>query len=117
MLRLASDEDFNHRMVRGLRRKQPDLDIVRVQEAGLSGTPDPGVLEWAASENRLVLTHDASTMTKYAYERTANNQPMPGIIEVGRDIPIGHAIEDTLILVVCSFEGEWEGQVIYLPLK
>ncbi|MGH9831577.1 MAG: DUF5615 family PIN-like protein [Blastocatellia bacterium] len=117
MLRLATDEDFNGRIVRGLRRTQPDLDIVRVQEVGLSGVPDPGVLEWAASENRLVLTHDASTMTKYAYERAANNQPMPGIIEAGQDIPIGRVIEDVLLLANCSLEGEWEGQVIYLPLK
>jgi len=117
MLRLASDEDFNGRIVRGLRLRQPDLDIVRVQEAGLSGAPDPGVLEWAAIENRLMLTHDASTMTKYAYQRAANNQPMPGIIEAGQDVPIGRAIEDILILANCSFDGEWEGQVIHLPLK
>src|SRR5574341_793925 len=112
MLRLATDEDFNGRIVRGLRRTQPDLDIVRVHEAGLSGVPDPGVLEWAASESRLVLTHDASTMTKYAYDRVTNNQPMPGIIEAGQDIPIGRVIDDVLLLVNCSFEGEWEGQVI-----
>ena len=30
MLRLAIDEDFNNRIVRGLMRRQPDLDILRV---------------------------------------------------------------------------------------
>ena len=79
MLRLVADEDFNHRIVRGVRRKQPDLDIVRVQELGLSGAPDPELLEWAANEDRLILTHDASTMTRYAYERVVNNLPMPGV--------------------------------------
>ena len=48
MLRLAADENFNYDIVRGLRRRRPDLDIVRVQEAGLSGAVDPDVLEWAA---------------------------------------------------------------------
>src|SRR5262249_42518573 len=117
MLRLAADEDFNHRIVRGLRRKQLDLDIVRIQEVGLSGAPDPELLEWAAGENRLMLTHDASTMTKYAYERAANNRPMPGIIEASQEIPFSQAIEDILLLANCSLEGEWEGQVIYLPLR
>lgn len=37
MLRLATDEDFNNRIVRGLLRRQPDLDILRVQGAGLAG--------------------------------------------------------------------------------
>jgi hypothetical protein len=117
MLRLAADEDFNHRIVRGLRRKQLDLDIVRIQEVGLSGAPDPELLEWAANENRLILTHDASTMTKYAYERVVNNLPMPGIVEAGQEIPFGRAIEDILLLANCSLEDEWEGQVVYLPLR
>lgn len=117
MLRILADEDFNHRIVRGLRRKQRDLDIVRVQEIGMSGTLDPDLLEWAAGENRLVLTHDASTMTKYAYDRVVRGQAMPGIIEASQDIAFARAIEDVLLLANCSFDGEWEGQVVYLPLK
>lgn len=44
MLRLASDENFNADIVRGLLRRLPDLDIVRVQDAGLSGADDPAQL-------------------------------------------------------------------------
>ncbi len=117
MSRLAADEDFNHWIVRGVRRKQPDLGIVRVQEIRLSGAPDSELLEWAANEDRLILTHDASTMTKYAYERVVDNLPMPGVIEAGQDIPFGRAIEDILLLANCSLENEWEGQAIYLPLR
>ena len=57
MLRFAADENFNNDIVRGLRRRKPELDIVRVQEAGLSGAVDPDVLEWAAREGRVLLTH------------------------------------------------------------
>jgi predicted nuclease of predicted toxin-antitoxin system len=60
MLRLAADENFNADIVRGLLRRLPDLDIVRVQDAGLSGADDTAVLEWAAREGRIVLTHDVS---------------------------------------------------------
>ena len=42
---------------------------------------------------------------------------MPGIFEVSRNLPIGHAIEEILLLAECSLEGEWEGQVRYLPLR
>ena len=55
---LLSDEDFNNRIVRGLLRRFPSLDLLRVQDAGLAGKHDTKVLEWAANENRLVLTHD-----------------------------------------------------------
>jgi hypothetical protein len=33
------------------------------------------------------------------------------------NVPIGVAIEDTLLLAECSLDGEWEGQVRYLPLR
>ena len=62
MLRFAVDEDFDNRILRGLLRLLPTLDIVRVQDAGLLGKPDPAILEWAATENRVLLTHDATTM-------------------------------------------------------
>lgn len=61
MLALAADENFNNDIVRGLRRRMPELDIVRIQDAGLSGADDPTVLEWAAREGRILLTHDVST--------------------------------------------------------
>ena len=61
MLRLAADENFNNNIVRGLLRQRPGLDIVRIQDVGLSGADDPTVLEWAAQEGRVLLTHDAST--------------------------------------------------------
>jgi hypothetical protein len=116
MIRLAADENFNSNIVRGVLRRKPDLDIVRIQDAGLSGAGDPTVLEWCAREGRVLLTHDVSTMTRYAYERVEAGQSMPGVFEVRQTLPIGRAIEDILLLAECSFEGEWEGQVRYLPL-
>jgi hypothetical protein len=116
MIFLAADENFNNDIIRGLLRRRPDLDIVRVQDAGLSGADDPAVLEWAAREGRLLFTHDVTTITRYAYERIEAGEPMPGVFEVSREVPIGRAIEDILILAECSFDGEWEGQIRYLPL-
>jgi len=117
MLQLAADENFNNHIVRGLLRRNPELDIVRIQDVGLSGADDPIVLEWAAREERILLTHDVSTITQYAYERVQAGQPMPGVFEVNRTVPIGGAIEDILLLAEYSLEGEWEGQARYLPLR
>ena len=117
MLQLAADENFNNNIIRGVLRRKPDADIIRVQDVGLSGTDDPRVLEWAAQESRVLLTHDVSTITKYTYERIEAGQVMPGVFEVSRTAPIGPVIEDIVLLIECSLEGEWEGQIIYLPLK
>ena len=66
MLLLAADENFNNDIVRGLVRRKPDLNIVRIQDVGLSGADDPTVLEWAAREERVLLTHDVSTLPLFA---------------------------------------------------
>jgi hypothetical protein len=79
MIKFATDEDFNNRILRGVLRRQPRLDIVRVQDA----------LTW---EER-------------------------GVFEVGQDLPIGQAIEEILLVAECSLEGEWEGQIRFLPLR
>lgn len=117
MLRLAADENFNNDVVRGVLRRNSGVDIVRVQDVGLSGAEDPVVLEWAAGAGRVLLTHDVATMTAYAYERVLAGKPMPGVFEVGRSVPVAQAIEDILLLAECSEAGEWEGQVRYLPLR
>lgn len=117
MLKLAADENFNNDILRGLLRRNPEMDVVRVQDAGLSGADDPAVLAWAAAEGRVLLTHDVATMTRYAYERAARGEPMPGVFEVARTVPVALAIDDLLLLTEGSLEGEWEGQVRYLPLR
>jgi len=117
MLRLIADENFNNNIVRGLRYRKSDIDIVRVQDVGLDGADDPTVLEWAANDGRVVVSHDVSTMTAHAYARVVAGKKMPGVFEVGREVSIRVVIEDLVLLVECSLDGEWEGQVRYLPLR
>jgi hypothetical protein len=117
MIPLVADENFNNDIVRGVRRRNPRVDIVRVQDAHLLSADDPTILEWAAQNGRVVLTHDVSTMTRHAYDRVRDGKLMPGVFEVGRHVPIGVAIVEIELLAECSLEGEWEGQVRYLPLR
>ncbi len=117
MIRLLADENLNNNIVRGIRLRMQNVDMVRIQDVGLSGADDPAVLDWAAQHQRILLTHDVSTITAFAYERVRAGKPMPGVFEVGRTVALRSAIDDILLLATCSVEGEWEGQVRYLPLR
>ncbi|MEC4814360.1 MAG: DUF5615 family PIN-like protein [Scytonema sp. PMC 1069.18] len=117
MLRFLADENFNNQITRGVLRRNPNIDIVRVQDVALSETDDPIILEWAAQQGRVILTHDVATMTDFAYERVQAGLPMSGLFEVSRRVPVGLAIEEIVLLAECSLEGEWEGQVRFLPLR
>lgn len=117
MIRLLADENFDNRILRGLRRAEISVDVVRVQETALSQADDPAVLEWAAQEGRIVLTHDVNTMPKYAHERVRAGQVMPGLVAVHLGAAIGEVIEDLLFLLFASEAEDFENQVVYLPLK
>ena len=91
MLKLPSDENFDGDILRGLYRRCAELDIVRVQDVGLSATPDPDILAWAAAEGRILLTHDRDTMPNFAYDRVRAGQPMPGVFLVSDLMPVGQA--------------------------
>jgi len=47
-VRFLADENFDNRILAGLRRRLPALDVLRVQDAGLIGAEDPEILAWAA---------------------------------------------------------------------
>ena len=116
MLRLSADENLNGDIVRGLLRRNLQVDIVRVQDVGLSGANDPTVLEWAAIENRVAVSHDVSTLAGHAFARVTTGQQMPGVFAVPSPASIGRAIDDLLLLAECSHDGEWHGKVQFLPL-
>jgi hypothetical protein len=116
VLAYLADENLDGNVVRGLLRRKKDLNIVRVQDVGLSGAKDVPLLEWAALENRVLLTHDVRTITRHAYARVEAGLRMPGVVEVNSRLSIGQVIDDLLLLAECSHEQEWEGRIIYLPL-
>lgn len=116
MILLLADENFNGRIIRGLFQRDPGIDLMRAQDVGLGGAEDPIVLAWAAREGRVVLTHDARTMIRFAYGRLERDDPMPGRFVIARSMPIRRAIEDILLIAEISRADEWEGQVRHLPL-
>ena len=117
MLRLASDADVHGEIIRGLRRRQPEIDLVRVQDALPEGTPDPGVLAWAAAEDRVLVTNDRNTMVGFAYLRVAAGEPVPGLIVTTNDQSIGAAIDDILLVAeTMPAERIRDQVVVFLPV-
>jgi predicted nuclease of predicted toxin-antitoxin system len=117
MLPLAADEDLNGKIIRGLRRRLPDIDLVRVQDVGLSGHPDPEVLEWAATAGRVLITQDVSTMVGFAWDRVKGGLPMPGVIVRGKGVTIRQAIDELALAASRGTADDFRDQVRFLPLS
>jgi Domain of unknown function (DUF5615) len=112
MLRLASDGAI----VRGLRRRVPTIDLIRVQDFLDEGASDSEVLAWAAGENRVLITNDRNTLIQFASRRVTSGENMPGVIVTSNEQSIGAAIDDILLIAECISETELRDRVVvFLP--
>jgi hypothetical protein len=116
-MRFATDENFDGRILAGLRARLPDLDVVRVQDTELYESSDDQLLAWLADERRILLTHDVQTLVSDAYARVKDRLPMPGVIEIHQATPIGVAVDELEIVLSASTPEDFENQVTYIPLR
>ena len=116
MIRLLTDEDFDHNILRGLIRRTPHLDFILVHDVGLTSQPDPVLLKWAASKHRIIVTHDDRTMVPYAKQLVRRGEPMAGLILVPQSLAIGRAIDDLELIVECYSESDMRDRIERLPL-
>ena len=113
--RFQADADFNQKIVAGLRRREPAIDFQSAREGAVIGRPDTEVLAQAASEGRVLVSHDRQTMLGH-FTRFIETQASPGLVIVSQELDIGHAIEELLLVWAASEAEEWGNAVIFLPL-
>lgn len=116
MIAFLADENLKRKIISGLLRRNPAVDVVRAQEAGLAGVDDRVLLEWAARNQRVLLTHDVQTLVGFAWELVRTGKPMAGVIVLGRKTRVSQAADELLMIAECSEPEEWAGLVAYLPL-
>jgi len=116
MLKLLIDENLDQRILRGVQLRIPGLRYRLVQETSLAGAQDAALLEWAAVNPHVLVTHDRNTMLKAAYDRIRSRQKIAGLVIVKKELPLAKAIEDLILLVECCTETDFEDQVLFIPL-
>ena len=61
-----------------MRRREPSIDFVSAHEAGLDGVGDPELLNRAAEQGRVLVSHDRRTMLDDFRARLAAGKSSPG---------------------------------------
>ena len=97
-------------------RRLPEIDLLRVIDEGMGGIKDQPLLAWAGEHDRIVLTHDRNTLVGFAYDRVVQGLPMPGVFVVDNELAIGRAIDELVLIVLCSGQEEWRDRVVFIPL-
>ena len=113
--RFQADADFNHKIVAGLRRREPLVDFLSAHDGGVVGVADPDVLRIACESGRILVSHDRKTMPAH-YVRFRETNSSPGLIILPQHIEIGAAIEDLLLIWMATEAEEWVDQLGYVPI-
>ena len=114
--RFLADNDLNDAIVMGFRRREPTAEFARLRDLGLAVSSDPEVLEFAATENWIFVSHDINTMRDAAYRRLEADQPMNGLLLASQRTPVFSIIESLLLIWSASEAEEWSGTIEFLPL-
>lgn len=84
-----ADNDLDRDIVRGLFRLEPNIDF---EGEPLNGLDDEAVLPIALREDRILVTHDISTIP-LVFFRLREDRQLPGVIITPQSYPIGKAVE------------------------
>jgi predicted nuclease of predicted toxin-antitoxin system len=115
-VRFLADADLNKAIVTGVLRREPSLDFLTAQAAGLRGLTDPEVLALAAQFQRVLVSHDAGTMPGHFRKFREAGHPCSGVLLVPQNLDIGTAIEELLLIWLVSDASEWNNRLEWLPL-
>lgn len=117
-VRFLADEDIDAAIIRGLRSREPAIDILDVKTAGLRGTKDPALLDLAAQQDRILISHDRETMTQHFWRRLKGGKPTPGLFIFPQEPgAVGAIIESLLLVWAASQAEEWRNRIAYLPFR
>lgn len=112
--KFVADMDLRHGILKGTVRREPAIDFLSANEAGLNGLDDPTVLHLAAASDRVLVSHDLQTMPTHFRTFIAGRRS-PGLIIVPQWFPIGQAVERMVLVWHLSGSEEHTNRALYLP--
>lgn len=115
-VRFLADADLNEAIVRGILRREPTVDFLTAQAAGLRGMQDPEVLTLAAQHQRVLVSHDVGTMPSQFRAFRSAAKASAGVFLVPQSLDVGRAIEELLLIWMASEAAEWNNRLVWLPL-
>lgn len=110
-VKFQADADLNDDIVKGVKRRFPEIDFQNAKDGGLEGLDDPVVLALASNEARILVTHDRKTMPTHFGEFILN-QRSGGVIVVSKKAPISAVIEELVLIWLAATAEEFENRII-----
>lgn len=113
-IRFQADADLSENIVWAVKSEEPMIDFQTSNEANLHGLGDNIVLALAASENRILISHDRRTMP-YHFGKFIKHQPCPGVFIVRKRFEMSKVVGAIVLVWYASEPEEWINVISPLP--
>lgn len=114
-IRFLADADFNGDVVKGLLRREPGIDFQSPAAGEIRGLSDLEVLALAASEGRVLVSHDRKTMPR-AFAEFVGTARSADVFIISQKVDHFAAIGALLLAWAASDAEEWTNRICTLPL-
>jgi predicted nuclease of predicted toxin-antitoxin system len=111
-VRFQADADLDGRVIRGLKRVTPEIDLRTAAEAELD---DLEVLRIGSATGSILISQDRRTMPGN-FRRHIASGTSPGVILLRPGISIADAIDEIVIVWSASQPAEWKNRLVWISL-
>jgi len=108
-MRFLADEHIDKAVIVALKNR---LDIISLDEIGKKGIDDNEIVEFAKSDNRIVITMDSDFLRLHA-----TGVRHKGIIFLTKLLDVGNIIREIEKISITYRSEDLENAVLYVPLK
>jgi hypothetical protein len=115
-IRFQADNDLKRIIVDATLRREPRIDFQTAQAARLDDLDDEAVLRLAASQSRILVSHDKRTMPKALASFIALGGRSQGVLLViPQNAPIREIVEALVLIWADDRSGEWLNLAVKFP--
>lgn len=117
--RFLIDECVPSSLVRGLRRRLPEVSVAQVGElqAPPKGISDQGLLKSCEANQRLLVTADRASMVRWVKEHQQAGGRTWGVLLIGPNASVGQILDELTLIYEASEDSEWTDVLLFLPLS
>lgn len=77
--------------------------------------PDAALLEFCATRDLILVSHDNRTMPVHFRERLLGRRHTPGVLLVSQHAPLAPVVESLLLIWLASGPDDWANRIHFLP--
>lgn len=116
-IRFQADNDLKRIIVDATLRREPRIDFQTAQAARLDHLDDEAVLQLAASQSRILVSHDKRTMPAALAALIASGGTSPGVLVViPQSVSITKVVETLILIWADDRADDWKNLVAKIPL-